>query len=321
MLLQALARSGHQGPVGHAGVPAPAGGWHLRPVLEVPQGELLAFGKRAGVDAHEDPDERAICDSTAASCAGRSGRRSRRAGRAPPPRCRAPPGTRPRRRSCWTRPRMRRYFACATATRCRCPGLRALPEIEQINVLRRWMGNAGIVPPPSTARMTRGPAADSRRAGRSLAGDRVGQPCAAALPAESVPDAGDRRRARRAVGTGRARPARGSIWDANLGDSVLGRATGGLDVARLPESLIVRRRDGGESLKPAPKPGRRVCSTCVNRMGCCRGCAMRCPWYLRATRLICRRRPVAGRALGAIGAAVERRVSAMRWEQAPIIVG
>src|ERR1700731_3076785 len=55
LLLQALRGAGLRG-MSAMPVCRPLGrGWHLRPVLEVPQGELLAFGKRAGGASVIDP--------------------------------------------------------------------------------------------------------------------------------------------------------------------------------------------------------------------------------------------------------------------------
>ena len=131
------------------------------------------------------------------------------------------------------------------------PGLRALPSSERINALRFWLSDSGVEP-PSAARLT-----EALRQILDAQGDH--------LPAIVW---GERslRRYRQRVFIADAQPPRleglrswrvesGSRIDLGpkLGTLCWVAQSGGLDAARLPGSLIVRRRDGGEALRPAPK--------------------------------------------------------------------
>ncbi len=126
-----------------------AGGWHLRPMLEVAQRELGEFREAHGIDAAEDPmnhdprfDRSYLRDSVwpliegrwpgAASALARSSRHIADA-----------QGLLDR-------------AAAAAVERLRdgealsVPGLRALPELEQVNTLRYWLTTAGILLPPAS---------------------------------------------------------------------------------------------------------------------------------------------------------------------------
>ncbi len=143
---------------------------------------------------------------------------------------------------------MRRYFICGMALRCPSRVLRALPEIEQVNVLRRWIGGSGIVPPPSSARLMEG-----LRQALTAHADHV--PAIAwgghalrryrerlFLTPATVPALDARRewpmRSQPRLGLGEG-----------LGTLCWVPRLGGLDASRLPATLSVRRRIGGESLK------------------------------------------------------------------------
>jgi tRNA(Ile)-lysidine synthase len=250
LLLQALRGSGLKGlsamplcrPFGH--------GWHVRPVLEVPQDELLQFGARSGAPFISDPMNEDL----------RFDRNYLR--RQVWPRIEARwPGSaialsRTARHAAEAQELLDRG-AAVHVSRLRdgealsVPGLRALPSSERINALRFWLSDSGVEP-PSTARLT-----EALRQILDAQGDHI--------PAIVW---GERslRRYRQRVYLTDAQPPRldgkrswrvesGSRIDLgpNLGTLCWVAQSGGLDAARLPHSLIVRRRDGGESLRPAPR--------------------------------------------------------------------
>jgi tRNA(Ile)-lysidine synthase len=131
------------------------------------------------------------------------------------------------------------------------PGLRALSSPERINALRFWLRDAGVEP-PSTARLN-----EALR--------QIFEADADHLPA-IVWDGHALRRYRQRVFLTDAHPPRlegarhwrvapGSRVDLGpkLGTLCWRAQIGGIDAQRLPETLIVRRRDGGETLKPGVK--------------------------------------------------------------------
>jgi tRNA(Ile)-lysidine synthase len=128
------------------------------------------------------------------------------------------------------------------------PGLRALGAGERINAVRFWLCEAGVEP-PSTARLL--------EALRQIF----------AAKADHLPSVmwGDRalRRYRQRIFLTASRPPRleGSRrWfaapesrlglDPGLGELRWSAHIGGIDMRRLPQTLTVRRRAGGEVLKP-----------------------------------------------------------------------
>ena len=163
--------------------------------------------------------------------------------------------------------------------------------------------------------LDRGAAANVRRAGRSLAGHRVGRSCAAPLSATTVSHAMRSRRGWRGRAAGGPRAARASIW-AEFGRAALGRAGRRSGRCATAGRAQVRRRDGGESLRPAPQPEPRPCSTCASRTACCPGCAMRCRWCSPA--MSCS----PSRICGWMRAGACRNISRdsrIRWTEAPIV--
>ena len=189
---------------------------------------------------------------------------------------------RPRRRSCWSARPPPTWAACATAMRCRCRACARSPlRSESMCCVFGWRSGRRAA---LDGALDRGAAADFRRAGRSPAGDRVGRSRIAALSAASVPDGGSTRRA--FEGTRHWRAARGiaSRSGTAAGRIVLGGAKRRhRSRSACRSASMVRRRDGGETLKPAANAAtRRPCSTCVSRKACCRGCAKRCRWCLPA---------------------------------------
>jgi tRNA(Ile)-lysidine synthase len=130
-------------------------------------------------------------------------------------------------------------------------GLRALSNLEQINVVRHWLFAAAVTPPP-TARLTEalrqvfaadadhlpaivwGEYALRRYQDRLFLTQAVVPSLAAHLEWCVTPGA------RLDLGTG-------------LGQLQWASQIGGLDASRLPQTLSVRQRRGGEVLKPSPR--------------------------------------------------------------------
>jgi tRNA(Ile)-lysidine synthase len=224
-----------------------AGGWHLRPLLEVARRDLMAYGKAHRIEAHEDPMNRdprfdraflrteiwpAIAERWPGAAAA-LGRAARHAADAQRLLDQAADGA---------------LFYLRDGAALSVTGLRALPEIEQVNVLRRWISESGIVPPPSSARLMEG-----LRQALTAQSDHV--PAIAwgghalrryrerlFLTPATVPALDARRewpmRSQPRLGLGEG-----------LGTLCWLPRLGGLDASRLPAALSVRRRIGGESLK------------------------------------------------------------------------
>ena len=127
------------------------------------------------------------------------------------------------------------------------PGLRALPEREQVNALRHWLSAAAITPPPASR--------ISEALRQVLTAD------ADHLPAVEWGGCALRRYQDRLFVTSAAMPSIGAPleWrtaadarvELGLGLGTLRWASqpGGLDARRLPDTLLVRRRSGGESMR------------------------------------------------------------------------
>jgi len=270
LLLQALRGAGLKGMSAMPICRPLGGGWHLRPLLDVPQSELLAFG--------------ASSDVASASGASASGA-SANSGSASGASIVDPMNEDLRfdrsylRRRVWAPIESRWPGAAATLARTArhaadaleqldraaaadvgrlrdgdalsVQGLRAMSRQEGINALRFWLFDAHVEP-PSTARLN--------EALRQLFEARVDH-----LPAVVWGDYALRRYRQRVFltdavpprleGTRAWRAAPGSHLDLGPGSGTLRWAAqiGGLDGERLPESVIVRRRGGGEALKPASK--------------------------------------------------------------------
>jgi tRNA(Ile)-lysidine synthase len=130
------------------------------------------------------------------------------------------------------------------------PALRALSPVKRINAVRLWLSQAGLEAPP-TARLL-----EALRQIFDAAADH--QPAI-------VWGSNALRRYRQRLFVTEADPPRlpdAKPWVGALGTPLelgprLGNLTwiaqrGGIDAQRLPAALIVRRRDGGETLRPAP---------------------------------------------------------------------
>jgi tRNA(Ile)-lysidine synthase len=248
LLLQALRGAGLKGM---AAMPLcrPLGqGWHLRPVLDVPQDELVACGASLAGDVAADPMNEDL----------RFDRSYLRGQVWPAIEARWPGAGRALARTARHVAEAQELLeraAAADVGRLRdgdalsVPGLRALRGEQRINVLRYWLCAAGAEP-PSTARLT-----EALRQILDAEPDH--------LPAIAWGDFALRRYRQRVFLT-EAEPPRleGTLRfrvnpDARLelgpklGTLRFAAQAGGLDARRLPENLVVRRREGGETLKPA----------------------------------------------------------------------
>jgi tRNA(Ile)-lysidine synthase len=195
------------------------------------------------------------------------------------------------------------------------PGLRVLPPLQRLNAVRVWLREAGAEP-PSAARL-----AEALR--QILDADADQLPVIAwgevalrryrsrvFLTAAQVPRLGDER----------PLPALGGACvelGAALGKLRLVPQIGGIEAGGLPLELTVRRREGGEVLKPAPQAKTQSLQHLCQAQGVL-------PWMRDALPLI-----FAGDALIAVGdlwidarwcAAAGAPGLGVRWESAPIIV-
>ncbi|HEY2633289.1 MAG TPA: tRNA lysidine(34) synthetase TilS [Steroidobacteraceae bacterium] len=255
LLLQALRGAGLKGMSAMPICRPLGGGWHLRPLLDVPQSELLAFGASisgasAGSASITDPMNedlrfdrsylrRRVWPSIESRWPGAAATLARTA-----------------RHAADALEQLDRAAAAAVG-RLRdgdalsVPGLRAMSRQDAINALRCWLFDARVEP-PSTARL--------HEALRQLFEARVDH-----LPAIVWSDYALRRYRQRVFltdaepprleGTRHWRVAPGSHLDLGPNSGTLRWAAqiGGLDAQRLPESVMVRRRGGGEELKPGSK--------------------------------------------------------------------
>jgi tRNA(Ile)-lysidine synthase len=222
-------------------------GWHLRPLLGVGQRDLRRYGAAAGVAAVSDPMNldlrfdrvfvrRQLWPLVEQRWPGAAAALSRTARHAADAQAlldeSADLAMRPLR----------------DGTTLSVSGLRPLSAPAQLNVLRHWM-SAGGVQPPSAARL--------REALRQVIAAADDQ-----LPVIAWGEHALRRYQNRLFLT-TARPPRlgeprnwgiaaGATLDLGPGLGTLrwSPQTGGLDHCRLPETLVVRRRCGGETLKP-----------------------------------------------------------------------
>ena len=159
-----------------------AGGWHLAAASSARAARSQAYGKARGIDAHEDPMNRdprfdraflrteiwpTIIERWPGAAAALGARR-------PPRRRRAA--------TCWNRPRSGALIRLRDGAALSVTGLRALPELEQVNVLRRWLAETGVAA-AVVGSVDGGSAPDAHRPCRPRARDRLGRACAAPLPA------------------------------------------------------------------------------------------------------------------------------------------
>jgi tRNA(Ile)-lysidine synthase len=314
LLLQALRGAGLKG-MSAMPLCRPLGrGWHLRPLLDVPQSELLAFGARAAGASVIDPMNenlrfdrgylrRRVWPLIESRWPGAAATLARTAGHA------ADAQDLLDRAAAADVGRLRDGDALSV------PGLRAMSAPERINALRFWLCDANVEP-PTAARLN-----EALR--------QIFEAKADHLPSIVWGDHALRRYRQRVFltdaepprleGTRHWRAAPDSRIDLgpNLGTLRWEQEIGGIDAQRLPQTVIVRRRDGGEVLKPAVKAKSRSVQHLCQSQGVL-------PWMRDALPLV-----FAGDALVAVAdlwvdarwcAAPLEPGFALVWEGAPIIV-
>ena len=246
-LLQALRGAGLKGTSAMPMCRALGSGWHLRPLLDVSQSDLKAFGASTSCVSVMDPMNEnlrfdrgylrrhvwPLIESRWPGAAATLARTAQHAAEAQQLLDRAAAAD-----VGWLR----------DGEALSVPGLRALCAPERINALRFWLREADVEP-PSTARLN-----EALR--------QIFEADADHLPAIVWDDYALRRYRQRLFlteahpphleGTRHWRVAPDSRVDLGPGSGALRWTAqlGGLDVQRLPETLTVRRRDGGETLKP-----------------------------------------------------------------------
>jgi tRNA(Ile)-lysidine synthase len=248
LLLQALRGAGLKG-LSAMPLCRPLGqGWHLRPVLTVSKDELREFGAGFGAACAEDPMNqdlrfersylrRQVWPLIEARWPGASAALSRAA------------------RHAAEAQDLLDGAAAADVARLRdgdalsLPGLRALGVQERINAVRFWLWETRVEP-PSTARLT-----EALRQMFDAHPDHL--PCIVwgnyalrryrqrVFLTPAVPPRLE------GIHRWRVRPDAGVDLGPHLGQLRWIMQNGGIDPQGLPESVTVRRREGGEILKPA----------------------------------------------------------------------
>jgi tRNA(Ile)-lysidine synthase len=246
VLLQLLRGTGIKGLSAMPMVRRLGQGWHLRPLLQVARRDLAAYAAAHGVRAHEDPMnhdprfDRAFLRSAiwptlierwpgAAASLGRAARHAADA------------------QELLERAADAALFHLRDGRALSVTGLRTLTERERTNVLRRWLGEAGIAAPPSarlseclrqtlSAEAGQGPVIVWGEHALRRYRDRLFV-TAATLPSLAV----------RREWSMRSNPS--LELGPGLGTLRWVPRSGGLDAGRLPAVLDVRRRGGGETLK------------------------------------------------------------------------
>jgi tRNA(Ile)-lysidine synthase len=288
-------------------------GWHVRPLLGVAQRDLREFGEVHAIAAVDDPMnrdprfDRAYLRSQlwpllerrwpgAAAVLSRTARHLADAQQLLDQSAAVQVG------------RLRDGDALSVA------GLRALSPLEQINTVRQWLCAAAVTPPP-TPRLTEGLrqvfAAGPDRLPAIVWGEYALRRYRGRLFITTVPVP--------SLGAPREWPAiPGSRLDlgAGLGQLHWTPQIGGLDASRLPCTLSVRQRRGGEALKVG------LCAKTQSVQHLCQSAGV-LPWMRDALPLI-----YAGDALIAVGDLWQDarwRVAegapgfACRWEGAPVV--
>jgi tRNA(Ile)-lysidine synthase len=245
LLLQLLRGAGLKGMAAMPRCRAFHGGWHLRPLLEVAQRELLEYGRHAGVTAVLDPmnldlrfdrvylRER-LWPLLVARWPGAALTVSRTARHAADA------------QALLDQAAARAILPLRDGDSLSVTGLRSLDAAAQRNALRHWIAESAVAP-PSTARLS--------EALRQILDSDEGQLPAVRWGAHAL------RRYRNRLFLTAARPPRlpeQCDWPvaaalelgAGLGRLRFAPQDGGLDAARLPHTLVVRRRRGGERLRP-----------------------------------------------------------------------
>jgi tRNA(Ile)-lysidine synthase len=314
LLLQALRGAGLKG-MSAMPMCRPLGlGWHLRPVLETPQHELLGPGAHLSGASTPDPMNDDVrfdrsylrrqvwpwLELRWPAAAATLARAARHAGEAQ---------------------ELADAWAAADVGRLRdgdalsMPGLRTLAPRARVNALRFWLAESGVDAPPAAL------LAEALRQMLEAQPDHV--------PVVAWADYAMRRYRQRIFLTPKHPPRLGGpqpwVWGAvaplelgaDLGILSWVPHAGGLDPSRVGELLSVRRREGGETLKPAAGARTQSMQHLCQSQGVL-------PWMRDALPLV-----FAADALIAIGdlwldarfrAAPGAAGLAIRWERAPIIV-
>ncbi|HEY2145661.1 MAG TPA: tRNA lysidine(34) synthetase TilS [Steroidobacteraceae bacterium] len=248
LLLQALRGAGVKGMAAMPGRRVLGLGWHVRPVLDVPQGELLEFGARFAGAKSLDPMNQDV----------RFDRSYLRNTVWPMIEARWPGAEAALSRTARHMAEAQSLLDSSGAAdlvllrdgeALSVPGLRVLPQLRRMNAVRLWLREASVEA-PSAMRLT--------EALRQIFDAQEDH-----LPAIVWGDSALRRYRSRLFVTA-AHPPRlqePRRWEAMRGSSVelgpnLGRLTwvahpGGISGSALPRFVTVRHRDGGETLKPA----------------------------------------------------------------------
>jgi tRNA(Ile)-lysidine synthase len=248
LLLQALRGAGLKGLSAMPACRVLGAGWHVRPVLDVEHGELLQFGAHLADFKSIDPMNEDL----------RFDRVYLRHAIWPLLDTRWPGAGISLARSARHMAEAQELLAMAGAAdvaRLRdgealsVPGLRALPHAKRVNAVRVWLTAAGVEA-PSTARLI--------EALRQMFDADVDQ-----QPSIVWGDTALRRYRQRLFLTAADSPRlqEAMAWSTELGSTLLlgaslgaltwGAQRGGLAAERLPQTVSVRPRRGGESLKPA----------------------------------------------------------------------
>jgi tRNA(Ile)-lysidine synthase len=314
LLLQLLRGAGLKGLAGMPWCRPLGAGWHLRPLLDTPKPELVRFATEHGVDAVSDPMNHDL----------RFDRAFLRSQLWPLIEGRWPGATTALTRAAHhladaqallDQAAERALGKLTDGNGLHVTGLRVLGSAERLNAVRHWLAEAGVTP-PSTARLT-----EALRQICDAGDDR--------LPCVVWGEHALRRYRGRVFVTPACHPKIDAVreWPVDPGSTLflgdgLGTLSfapqaGGLDASRLPPSLEVRRRCGGESLKPR----RRARTTSVQHLCQSRGVL---PWMRDALPLL-----FAGDALIAVGDlwqdarwCVPQHAMGLgvTWENAPLLV-
>ena len=282
MLLQLLRGAGLKGLSAMPVCRRFGDGWHVRPLLDVAQRDLLRFAQDAHVEAVGDPMNRDV----------RFDRAYLRELVWPLLQTRWPGAasamSRAARHFADAQELLDNEAACSVdrlrdGTALSVAGLRALSAPRQRNALRRWIAASGVLPPPS-ARLS-----EAVRQVMDADDDH--------LPAIIWGNHALRRYRGRLFLTPATPPSLGErrAWavftDAGLD---LGRGPG--DIALVAANRRLGRRQAASHAHRTPARGRRnsqteslapghtACSTFANLGACCLGCAMHCRWSMPAHR-------------------------------------
>jgi tRNA(Ile)-lysidine synthase len=250
LLLQLLRGAGLKGLSAMPARRAFAQGWHVRPLLDIVPGELHRLGEALAVEPADDPMNRdprfdraylrrevwPRIEGRWPAAAAALARAAQHLGEAQASLDAA---------TCRSVERLRDGDALSVS------GLRSLPGRERLHVVRRWLQEAAVEP-PSTARLD-----EALRQILTAKGDHE--------PAVQWGEHVLRRYRDRLFLTARVPPAMGEALDwptaagsrlmlgPGLGTLCWAERPGGLDPKRLPATVSVRRRRGGETLKTGPR--------------------------------------------------------------------